>query len=119
VSQPRVTEANLINVDVTQRFLKCQEGAEHLRHARLINMFSPPVPISDDTKEKKVTSAAKAQTLTGRRVLTGTPPSVVMVIVPRVAPLEGERRGRRAVPHFSRVASHRNVSTDRQSTELV
>jgi hypothetical protein len=41
------------------------------------------VPISDDIKEKKLTSAANAQTLTGRRVLTGTPPSMVMAIVPR------------------------------------
>jgi len=60
------------------------------------------VPISDDSKEKKVTSAAKAQTLTGRRVFTGTPPNVVMAIVPRGArPYGANAEGGAPFHHFS------------------
>jgi hypothetical protein len=54
--------------------------SQQLGHARLIHMSSLPVAISEDSKEKRVTSAAKAQAATGRRVFTGTPSSFIMGI---------------------------------------
>jgi len=39
-----------------------------------------PAAVSEDSKEKRVTSAAKAQAATGRRVFTGTPSSFIMGI---------------------------------------
>ena len=61
-----------------------------------------PAEISDNIKEKNDTSAAKAQALTGRRVLTGTPPSLVMAIVPRGArPYGANAEGGAPFHHFS------------------
>jgi len=48
-----------------------------------------PAEISDNIKEKNDMSAAKAQTLTGTRVLTGTPPSMVMALSLVVPALTG------------------------------
>jgi len=60
--------------------------------------------ISHDIKEKKVMSAAKAQTLTGTRVLTGTPQSMVVAIVPRgggARPYRANAEGGAPFRHFS------------------
>jgi hypothetical protein len=40
---------------------------------------------SEGISDKAATSGAKIQALAGRRVFTGTPPSLVMAILPRVA----------------------------------
>ena len=58
-----MTEANLINVDVTQGFLRCPEEAEHCVMLARDTCPVPPAAISEDSKEKRLTSAAKAQAL--------------------------------------------------------
>lgn len=55
--------------------------------------------VSEDNNENSVTSAAKAQALTGTRVFTGTPSSMVMRILPRVArPYTANTEGGAPVP---------------------
>ena len=73
---------------------------------------------SEDSKEKRVTSAAKAQAATGRRVFTGTPSSFIMGIslgLPANAP---NARGRRSVPLFKLSRESHKVITSSNQQKL-
>jgi hypothetical protein len=46
-------------VNVARLFLERAEEADQLGHARLINVFSPPLARSEDSKEKSVKARLK------------------------------------------------------------
>src|SRR5262249_12881738 len=96
----RRTVPSLARADTSDSvgFLKRPSEAEELCHARLIKSPGPPAALSEDNNEKSVTNAAKTHALKGRHVFTGTPSSMVIGILPRVARPRGERRGPRCVP---------------------
>jgi hypothetical protein len=100
--------ASVIATLNTKKLERVKE-ADQLRHACMKIGPVSPAEISDDFREKNVTTAAKAHALTGRRVLTDTPPSMVIAMVPPLPALR--RRTLRAARRSSILAESRVTET--------